>query len=126
MGGIKHPLIKPDPASSTASAYQRQMDHYGGLIGKPPSSPSAGVGKRKDPPNVASGKPVVAAPSLANLVHQLSRKLLVGGRLAEEARVGWRSPEGAGIYPQSHEGLRAAAAQNKTAVTTTRNGGAGA
>ena len=48
--------IKKEPEESTSSAFQLQMDHYGGLIDKRPSSPSAGGKKRKDPPSVASDR----------------------------------------------------------------------
>ena len=85
VGGIRHPPIKPDPAPSTSSAYQRQMDHYGGLLGKQPSSPSVGGDKRKDPPNVASEraaakqarvatKPAADLPAL-DLVIMVSKSL---------------------------------------------------
>ena len=83
--GASKVRVKPDPASSTASAFQLQMAHYGGLIGKRPSSPLAGGGERKVAPSVASerataksareaDKPAADLPAL-DLVVMVSKSL---------------------------------------------------
>ena len=81
------PPIKKEPEESTSSAFQLQMDHYGGLIDKHPSSPSAKGKKRKDPPSVASDraeakvaraatKPAADLPAM-DLVIEASKSLSV-------------------------------------------------